>query len=187
MGGKAIIVSAPSGSGKTTIVRSLIEQIPTLQFSISATTRSRRPNEIDTQDYYFLTSDSFRKKISDKQFLEWEEVYEGTFYGTLTSEVERIWSNGNDVIFDVDVKGGLRLKNKLGSKALSLFIRVPSLQVLEDRLRSRSTEDKSQLEMRIKKASMELMEEPNFDEVIVNEDLDTAIRKATKLVSEFTV
>jgi len=186
MGGKAIIFSAPSGSGKTTIVRKLIEKFPSLVFSISATTRQKRSNEIESKDYYFLDQEDFKQRISNDHFLEWEEVYKGTYYGTLRQEVERIWSEGYDVIFDVDVKGGLRLKENLGEKAISIFIRVPSLQVLEERLRSRKTEDQTALNARLDKAAMELQEEPNFDKVIVNENLEEAIEKAEEIVYHFT-
>lgn len=186
MGGKAIIFSAPSGSGKTTIVRKLIERFPSLIFSISATTRQKRSNEIESKDYYFLDQEDFKNRISNDHFLEWEEVYEGTYYGTLREEVERIWSEGNDVIFDVDVKGGLRLKKNLGEKAISIFIRVPSLQVLEERLKSRKTEDQTAIDARLSKAAVELMEEPNFDKVIVNEDLEGAIEEAAQIVYHFT-
>ena len=185
MEGKAIIFSAPSGSGKTTIVQSLLETNQSLSFSISATTRSKRPTEIQGRDYYFLSVSDFRNRILQDELLEWEEVYTDTFYGTLKKEVERIWSHGKHVIFDVDVQGGLNLKNVLGKRALSVFIKVPTIGMLEERLRFRSTEDEKTLKMRIEKASDEMLEEKNFDVVIVNENLESAIEEAKKLVRDF--
>ncbi len=185
MGGKAIIFSAPSGSGKTTIVSNLIEQLPTLKFSVSATTRIKRPNEVDAKDYYFLSVEQFKEKVSKEEFLEWEEVYENIYYGTLKEEVERIWSEDNTVIFDVDVQGGVKLKEKLGQQALSIFVRVPNLEVLEERLKSRSTENEDSLEMRIQKASKEMLEERKFDCVVINEVLENAVSDAFQLVRDF--
>lgn len=185
MEGKAIIFSAPSGSGKTTIVHHLLQEIPTLSFSISATTRKKRPNEINGKDYYFLSTGEFRNKILHGELLEWEEVYTDTFYGTLKEEVERIWSDGMPVIFDVDVKGGINLKKALGAKALSIFVKVPNIKILGERLRSRSTEDEKSLKLRIDKATEEMKEETNFDKIVVNDDLDAAVRKAKELVVNF--
>ena len=185
MEGKAIIFSAPSGSGKTTIVQSLLQHIPKLKFSISATTRNRRPNEVDGIDYHFLAESDFRNKILHGDLLEWEEVYTNTFYGTLKEEVERIWSGGDHVIFDVDVKGGVKLKEELGDKALAIFVKVPSIDILESRLRARSTEDEKTLRMRIDKAAEEMKEERNFDEVLINEHLDEAKDLAKQMVEEF--
>ena len=185
MKGKAIIFSAPSGAGKTTIVQRLLTEIPELKFSISATTRSQRANEIPGKDYYFLDLEDFQTKAKSGAFLEWEEVYENTFYGTLRSEVDRIWSNGDHVIFDVDVKGGIRLKDAIGEEALSIFIKVPSVEILRDRLTKRNTEDATSLKRRIAKATQEMSEEGNFDEVIVNDDLDDAIESARRLIREF--
>jgi len=185
MGGKAIIFSAPSGSGKTTIVRRLLDLIPSLTFSISATTRSMRANETHAIDYYFLSLDEFKSRIAKDEFLEWEEVYEGNFYGTLQSEVERVWAEGNHVIFDIDVQGGKKLKEKLGEKALSIFIKVPTIEILEKRLRERSTESEETLKMRVSKASQEMLEEKNFDRVIVNEFLEEAVEEARRTVEEF--
>ena len=185
MEGKAIIFSAPSGSGKTTIVQSLLQEIPTLKFSISATTRDKRPNEIDGVDYHFLARSEFRNRILQGDLLEWEEVYADTFYGTLREEVERIWSEGRHVIFDVDVKGGVKLKKELADKALAIFVKVPSVEVLEERLRSRSTEDEETLKMRIAKATDEMKEEINFDKVLLNERLEEAKVTAKRMVEEF--
>lgn len=185
MEGKAVIFSAPSGSGKTTIVQHLLGKVPTLSFSISATTRSKRPKEIHGKDYYFLSAGDFRNRILQGDLLEWEEVYKDTFYGTLKEEVERIWSVGNHVIFDVDVKGGINLKKSLGDRALSIFVKAPGIEILEERLRARSTEDEDTLKLRIAKASDELLEEKNFDRVVVNENLEDAVEDAKKLVEEF--
>jgi len=185
MKGKAIIFSAPSGAGKTTIVHSLLDRIPSLKFSISATTRHKRSTEVEGQDYHFLTEYQFDEKIKSGAFLEWEEVYTGIRYGTLKSEIEKIWKNGDQVIFDVDVKGGMRLKELLGKNALSIFVKVPNVKILEERLMSRMTEDGDAMKMRLMKAQAEMTEEKNFDEVVVNEDLETAIREAENLVKNF--
>lgn len=185
MKGKAVIFSAPSGSGKTTIVHNLLRRITSLSFSISATTRSKRPSEVDGKDYYFLSLNDFKNKISQGEFIEWEEVYQDTFYGTLKEEVVRIWSEGKHVIFDVDVKGGLNLKKNLGEQAMAIFVKVPSTEILKNRLRLRSTESEETLKMRIEKASLEMLEEENFDEVIVNENLDEAVSLAKKKVEAF--
>lgn len=185
MKGKAIIFSAPSGAGKTTIVHSLLDRMSSLRFSTSATTRSQRPNEINGRDYHFLTLDDFRSKKENGELLEWEEVYSDTFYGTLKSEVERIWNDGNHVIFDVDVKGGLKLKKIFGNKALSIFVKVPSPEVLKERLLNRNTENEKSLKMRVEKAFQEMTEEKNFDITVVNDDLDLAINEAEMKVKEF--
>lgn len=184
-GGKAVIFSAPSGSGKTTIVKHLLTKFPGLQFSISATTRVPRNNEVDGKDYYFLKPDDFRKKIKDEQLLEWEEVYENTFYGTLQDEVNRIWSSGNHVVFDVDVKGGLTLKQKLGAKALAVFVKVSDIKILEERLKERGSESAESLKKRIDKAKYESSFENKFDVSLVNDNLESVLRKAEFLVSEF--
>lgn len=173
--GKAIIISAPSGAGKTTIVHKIIGMNFGLEFSISATSRPKRGEEIDGQDYYFLSADEFKEKIKNDEFLEWEEVYPDQFYGTLKSEVDRIWSKGNHVIFDVDVIGGLNLKRYFGAKGLSLFIMPPSIEVLKERLKSRKTETEEKIQMRINKASEEISKAKEFDKVIINDDLNHAL------------
>lgn len=183
--GKCVIVSAPSGSGKTTIVKHLLKSVPGLQFSVSATSRPPRPGERHGEDYYFLSADAFRKKISESAFLEWEEVYEGRYYGTLKSEVERIRYSGGHVIFDLDVVGGSNLKKYFGDEALSVFIRPPSIEELEKRLRNRLTESEETLKMRIDKAAHELTYSGRFDCVIVNDELDAACREAEEKIASF--
>ena len=173
--GKAIIVSAPSGAGKTTIVHRLLEMNLKLEFSVSATSRPKRGEEIDKQDYYFLSADEFRNKIKNNEFLEWEEVYPDQFYGTLKSEVARIWEKGNHVIFDVDVIGGLNLKEFFNEKALAIFIMPPNQETLENRLRSRKTETEEKIQMRIAKAGQEITKAKEFDKVVVNDDLAHAV------------
>lgn len=186
MSGKLIVFSAPSGSGKTTIVKHLISKFPNLGFSISACTRDRRGrNEENGKDYYFLTPEEFKHKIDEQAFAEWEEVYPGGFYGTLKSEVERVWAEGKSVIFDVDVKGGVNLKKVYGEKALSIFIKVPSIEELERRLRERGTESEEKLSARVFKMKFEMSFQDQFDVVIINENLETALAEAEKLVSDF--
>jgi len=184
-GKKAIIITAPSGSGKTTIVKFLLSRIPQLRFSISATSRERRGDETNKVDYYFLSPSEFKKKINSNEFIEWEEVYDTLYYGTLKSEVDRIWAEGYDVIFDVDVKGALNLKKYFKDKGLSLFIRVNDLDVLGDRLRRRGTEDEQSLQKRMEKAKFEMGFESNFDRVIVNESLEVAQAEAERIVRTF--
>ncbi len=187
MEGKLIIFSAPSGSGKTTIVKQLLANNPNLGFSISACTRDKRGrSEQDGQDYYFLTPDEFRKKIDEDAFVEWEEVYPGAYYGTLKSEIERIWASGKHVIFDVDVKGGLALKNYYKERALAIFVKVPSLEILEDRLRSRGTESEESLSKRIFKMKFEWAFQDKFDVVLVNDQLEEAVIEAQRLFDELT-
>lgn len=186
MEGKAIIFSAPSGSGKTTIVRHLLEKNPDLGFSISASTRDKRGRtEAHGKDYYFLTPDEFKKKIDNGDFIEWEEVYEGNFYGTLKSEIDRIWKQGKNVIFDVDVKGGLNLKKYFGDKALAVFVKVPSLEILKARLNDRGTESSESLSRRLFKANFEMSFQDQFDVVLINENLEKSLAEAQRLYGQF--
>ena len=181
-----VVFSAPSGSGKTTIVRHLLRKFPQLGFSISACTRDKRGrSEENGKDYHFLTPDEFREKIENHEFVEWEEVYEGAFYGTLKSEVERIWDSGRSVIFDVDVKGGISLKNFYREKALTVFVKVPSVEVLKDRLKNRGTETEDSLSRRHFKVNFELGFQDQFDVVLVNDELESTLLKAEKIVSDF--
>lgn len=182
---KALIFCAPSGSGKTTIVKHLLSVDDRLMFSVSACTRQQRHNEVDGRDYYFLSHETFKEKINNGEFLEYEEVYGGNFYGTLKSEIDRIWAMGKTVIFDVDVEGGLNIKNYFGEHALAVFVKPPSVQSLEQRLRYRSTETEETLRMRIDKAIHELTYESKFEHVLLNDDLDRALGEAEKLVSQF--
>ncbi len=185
-GGKLIIFSAPSGSGKTTIVRHLLEQADlNLAFSVSATSRPARGKEKQGEHYYFITVSEFKKHIKNDDFLEWEEVYRDNFYGTLKSEVERLWAQGKNVIFDIDVVGGLRIKKKFPKETLAVFVKPPSVDELKIRLKKRSTESEDKINMRIAKASVELATAPQFDEVIKNYDLDTALKEAHSLVKTF--
>lgn len=183
--GKAIIFSAPSGAGKTTIVRYLLEKELPLLFSISACSRNRRPNEIDGKDYYFLNIDDFKAKVARNAFVEWEEVYENNFYGTLKSEIDRIWSNHQHVVFDVDVIGGLNLKKHFGERALAIFIEPPSLDVLFKRLKNRATETEKSLNKRIEKATQEMKFSSSFDLIIINDRLEKAKKDAFEKVSKF--
>jgi len=186
MEGKAIIFSAPSGSGKTTIVKHLVEKNPDLGFSISASTRDKRGRtEAHGKDYYFLTPEEFKKKIDGNEFVEWEEVYEGNFYGTLKSEVERVWNSGKNVIFDVDVKGGINLKNYFGDKALAIFVKVPSMEVLKERLHDRGTESEESLSRRLFKANFEMTFQDKFDKVLINENLEHSLQQAQQLYDAF--
>ena len=188
MAGKALIFSAPSGSGKTTIVKHLLKTNPDLGFSISASTRDKRGRtEKNGQDYYFLSPVEFKKKIDNDEFVEWEEVYEGNFYGTLKSEVQRIWTAGKNVVFDVDVKGGLNLKKYFGAQALAIFVKVPSIEVLKERLHDRGTEDPESLSRRLFKAQFEMSFQDQFDVVLVNENLDKSLAEAQRLYDEFKV
>tara|TARA_R110000868_G_scaffold365912_1_gene628823 strand:- start:25 stop:603 length:579 start_codon:yes stop_codon:yes gene_type:complete len=185
-GGKLIIFSAPSGSGKTTIVRHLLEQNDlNLAFSISATSRPRRGKEKHGEHYYFMSLSEFKKHIKNDDFLEWEEVYRDNFYGTLKSEVERLWAEGKNVIFDIDVVGGLRIKKKFPDQTLAVFVKPPSVDELKIRLKKRSTESDDKINMRIAKASVELATAPQFDKIIKNYDLDTALKEAHDLVTDF--
>lgn len=183
--GKLVIFSAPSGAGKTTIVHALLQAIPLLSFSVSACSRDPRPNEEDGKDYYFLGIEGFQQAILNDAFIEWEEVYTDHFYGTLKSEIERIWKEGKTVIFDVDVIGGLNLKRIFGEKALAIFVQPPSLVELEKRLRHRSTETEEKIQQRMEKARTELAKATEFDIVLVNDNLDQAILTAKGIVQHF--
>lgn len=180
-----IVVSAPSGSGKTTIVKAMLAAGLKLEFSVSACSRKPRKNEQDGKDYYFLSAEEFRKKIAEDAFIEWEEVYPGNFYGTLKSEVQRIWNKGNHVIFDVDVIGGLNIKKKYPNVCQALFIRPPSVAELEKRLRDRSTDPDETIKKRLEKAEYELSFASQFDRIIINDDLQTAIAETRQVISEF--
>ncbi len=183
--GKLIIFSAPSGAGKTTIVKHLLTQDFNLEFSVSVTSRAPRKNEIDGKDYHFITAEDFQRKIKNNEFLEWEEVYSGIYYGTLKSEVEQIRNQGINVIFDVDVVGGLNIKKYYGDEALAIFIQPPSIEELQNRLKSRSTETEEKIQMRIAKAVHELIFANQFDIIIVNENLEKACTEAEKLIKSF--
>ncbi|HCY41694.1 MAG TPA: guanylate kinase [Prolixibacteraceae bacterium] len=185
MHGKLIIFSAPSGAGKTTIVRHLLDRNLNLEFSISATSRGMRHTETNGKDYYFLTPEEFRNKIDNNEFLEWEEVYQGTYYGTLKSEVERIRSAGKNVVFDVDVVGGCNIKKYYGDEALAVFVQPPSVEELRNRLVSRSTDSMDVIEKRVAKAEYELTFANQFDRIIVNEDLAKAFEEAEMCIQEF--
>jgi guanylate kinase len=183
--GKMVIVAAPSGAGKTTIVRHLLSVFPRLAFSISACSRAKRKGERDGEDYYFLSVDQFKEKIKKNEFLEWEEVYPDSYYGTLRSEVERLWEAGRHVIFDIDVKGAVNLKKYFPERSITIFIQPPSVQALEERLRERNTESPGLLEQRISKAKEELSYADKFDKIILNVDLKRAFSDTEKVVSDF--
>ena len=185
MKGKLIIFSAPSGSGKTTIVKHLLTQHFDLEFSISATSRPRRGEEIDGKDYYFISADDFRCKIEADEFLEWEEVYTDRYYGTLKSEIERIRNKGRNVIFDVDVVGGTNIKEYYGDEALSIFVQPPSVEELERRLKNRSTDSEEVIKTRIEKAEYELTFASKFDVILINDVLEDAFLKAKEIVAAF--
>ncbi|WP_426062351.1 guanylate kinase [Flavobacterium sp. DSP2-3-1] len=185
-GGKLIVFSAPSGSGKTTIVRHLLSKEDlNLEFSISVASREPRGEEVNGKDYYFMSTEEFKKHIKNEDFLEWEEVYRDNFYGTLKSEVERIWAKDKNVIFDIDVAGGLRIKHKFPEETLAVFVKPPSVDELKRRLKERSTESDDKINMRIAKASVELATAPQFDVIIKNYDLDIALEEAYQLVKNF--
>lgn len=183
--GKLIIFSAPSGSGKTTIVRRLMTLVEGLEFSVSATSRQPRGTEQNGKDYYFLSGEEFDRKVAEDAFVEWEEVYAGTKYGTLRSELERIWAEGHTILFDVDVKGGVRLKNIFGSDALSIFVMPPSIEELRNRLVGRATDSPEKIEQRIAKADEELGYAEKFDLVVVNDDLEEAVGTVREAVVGF--
>ncbi len=184
---KVIIISAPSGSGKTTIVRNIMQKYPelNLEFSVSATTRPKRPKETNGKDYYFITKDDFLKKIDNNEFVEWQEVYKGSYYGTLKSEIERLFAEGKNIIFDVDVKGALNLKKFFNGDALAIFIKAPSVEVLEQRLKKRGTDSDESIKKRIAKAKEELEYEKFFDLVVINDDLQTAINQTYNAIKNF--
>ena len=185
-GGKLIVFSAPSGSGKTTIVRHLLSKEDlNLEFSISVASREPRGEEVNGKDYYFMSTEEFKKHIKNEDFLEWEEVYRDNFYGTLKSEVERIWAKDKNVIFDIDVAGGLRIKHKFPEETLAVFVKPPSVDELKRILKERSTESDDKINMRIAKASVELATAPQFDVIIKNYDLDIALEEAYQLVKNF--
>lgn len=183
--GKLVIFSAPSGSGKTTIVKRMLELFPQLEFSISATSRNPRGNEKNGIDYHFLTADEFAAKVANDEFVEWEEVYKGTCYGTLKSEIERIWSKGNVIIFDVDVMGGLNLKRIFGAEACSIFIMPPSIEELRRRLEGRGTDAPEVIEKRVAKAEFELGKADGFDCKVVNDDLEQAVEETADIIRKF--
>ena len=185
MKGKLIIFSAPSGAGKTTLVKHLLSELDSVSFSVSATSRTKREGETDGKDYYFLTAETFKKKISNNEFIEWEEVYKDHFYGTLFSEVEKIRNKGKHVVFDVDVVGGLNIKKIFKEEALSIFIKPPSLEVLKKRLTNRATDSADKIKIRTDKAKHELTFEKDFDLTIVNDKLDEAKKKTIEAVENF--
>jgi len=183
--GKLIIVSAPSGAGKTTLVQHLLQFSDELEFSVSCATRNPRPNEVNGKDYYFISVEEFKQKVENHEFAEWEEVYENSFYGTLKSEIERIWAKGKSVIFDIDVVGGINLKKIYPENSLSIFIMPPSVKELENRLRNRNTESEEKLQTRIDKAEKELALASEFDKILINEDLEESKKEILKLVNQF--
>lgn len=186
MNNKVVIFSAPSGAGKSTIVNHLLNLFPELEFSISATSRAPRGQERHGVEYYFYSSDEFRSLIADDRFVEYEEVYAGSFYGTLKSEVDRIWAKGNTIIFDIDVQGGVNLKKFFGEKALSVFIQAPSVEILRKRLVGRGTDTPEAIEKRVAKAASEMeFAEGKFDYVLINDDLQTAKDEAEKVIGDF--
>ena len=183
--GKVVIFSAPSGSGKTTIVRALLERYPQLEFSISATSRAPRGQEQDGRDYYFFTHEAFKAAVAEGRFVEWEEVYAGTCYGTLRSEVERIWAKGHVILFDVDVIGGLNLRRIFGDDACAIFIMPPSIEELRRRLEGRGTDAPEVIERRLEKAAFELTTAEGFDRIVLNDRLDEAIDEAARILEDF--
>lgn len=185
--GKVIIFSAPSGAGKTTIVRALLDSLSELSFSISACSRDPRGQEVNGKDYHFIGIEGFKNKIKNNEFVEWEEVYQDHFYGTLNSELIRIWNANKTVVFDVDVVGGMSLKKKFGKKALAIFVMPPSLMVLEERLRSRNTDSEQKIQQRLEKAEQEIALSSGFDVILKNDQLDNAISDAKAIVNQFLV
>jgi len=185
MEGKCIILCAPSGAGKTSITKFLLKQDLDLEFSISACNREKRTNEVDGVDYYFLSTEDFKRRIENDEFVEWEEVYNDQFYGTLKTEVNRIWNRGKNVIFDVDVEGGLSLTKHFGENAMAIFIYPPSFEILEERLRKRGTESEEKIQKRLAKAKKELSYSKWFDNIIVNDDLEKSEKEAFEIVKAF--
>jgi guanylate kinase len=183
--GKLIIIAAPSGAGKTTIVKHILQQFPQLSFSVSATTRPIREGEKNGKDYYFLAEQEFKSRIANDEFIEWEMVYVGKYYGTLKSELLRVWNNDQHIIFDVDVEGGLHIKNKYPTNSLAIFINPPSLETLKQRLTDRNTESDESLNERISKAEHEMSFASEFDVVLTNDDLQKALLEAEKLIRDF--
>ena len=183
--GKAILFSAPSGCGKTTIIKELMQYFDCFDFSISATSRAPRGEEVDGHDYYFLSREEFMRRVERDEFLEWEEVYQGTCYGTLKSEVERIWGEGRVIVFDVDVNGGRNIKKYFGAEALSIFVLPPSMEVLEQRLRSRGTDSEEAIVKRLARSAEELKQAPQFDVTIVNDDLQRAVQETRTTIEHF--
>ncbi len=182
---KVVIISAPSGAGKTTLVKYVLSVFPQMEFSVSATSRSQRPNEQHGKDYYFISTDEFKNKIANNEFVEYEEVYPGCFYGTLKAELQRIWDKGKIVLFDVDVKGGINLKKIFGQQAISIFISPPSFEVLEQRLKNRGTETPETLKTRIEKAAYEMTFRPQFDYVVVNDVLEHAQKEIHRIIDKW--
>ena len=183
--GKVLIISAPSGSGKTTVVNHLLESFDCFAFSVSATTRAPRGVEKDGEAYYFISEEEFRRRIAADAFIEYEEVYKGVLYGTLKSEVDRIWKQGKVILFDVDVKGGVSLKKYFGEDALSIFIKAPSIKEIRRRLEKRGTDSPEFIDERVRKARVEMMYQPKFDRILLNDDLATCLAEADKMVGEF--
>lgn len=179
---KSIIFSAPSGSGKTTIVKYILQHFPNIQFSISATTRQIRSGETNGKDYHFISIEEFKSKIENDEFIEYEEVYPGLFYGTLKSEVQKIWNKGGIVIYDMDVVGGVNLKKQFGQESLSFFVKVPTIEELEERLRSRGTESEEKIQMRISKAKSEMEYENQFDIILVNSNLENTLKITEEII-----
>jgi len=182
---KVMIFSAPSGSGKSTIVRHLMDRYPMLGFSVSATSRQPRGEETDGKEYYFLSVDDFKKRIKNNEFVEYQEVYKGCYYGTLKSEVERLWNDGKTILFDIDVVGAVNLKKLYGDDALALFVKPPSIEVLRERLVNRGTESEDAIEKRVIKAEYELSFENQFDKILVNDKLEDCLEEARKITEEF--
>lgn len=182
---KVILFSAPSGCGKTTIIKQLLQHFDCFEFSISATSRKPREGEQNGRDYYFLSLEEFEQRVQHNEFLEWEEVYQGTRYGTLKSEVDRIWDNGHIILFDVDVNGGMNIKKYFGPQALSIFVMPPSIEVLEQRLRTRGTESEESIQKRLGRSAQELNESKNFDITIVNNELEKAVEETKQVIQKF--